>query len=86
MLLTRMSFEPKTSVGRTIACSTSSSARRRSISALPRKYGYGESGDGFETEMWTIRRTPASRAVRNSVSVFSTARSNVIPPCSKRIQ
>jgi hypothetical protein len=40
----------------------------------------------LETEMWTIRRTPASRAVRKSVSVFSTARSNVIPPCSKRIQ
>ena len=40
----------------------------------------------FATLMCTTRRTPARFAAANSVAVFSTARSNVVPPRSKRTQ
>jgi hypothetical protein len=57
-----------------------------STSALPRKYGSGESSAGFVIETWTIRSTPASAAARRSARLFSTARVNVVAPCSNRIQ
>ena len=63
MLLARTSRSPpKIQVGRTIEYGTPASASARSTSALPRKYGSGDSIDGFAMLTWTIRATPARRA------------------------
>ena len=62
MLFVRMSSAPKITVGLSIACDIPDRLTASSTSALPRKYGNGESAVAFVMLTWTIRRTPASSA------------------------
>ena len=73
MLLTSTPSLPKRIAGRRIAYETPVSASARSTSALPRKYGYGDSIVGFVMLTCTMRCTPAWRAAWNSVREFSIA-------------
>ena len=73
MLFTSTPLPPNRIAGRAIAHGTPVPARIRSTAALPRKYGYGESGLGFVIEVCTIRCTPACCAASNSTRLFSTA-------------
>ena len=86
MLFTRTSRPPKNTAGRRIAWERPVSRSADSTSALPRKYGSGESGDGFVIETWTTRSTPASAAARNRARERWTARANVEAPWSNRTQ
>ena len=86
MLLTRMSLGPKTSVGRTIAQSWSLRSSHCSIRCLPRKYARSSAASARDTEMCTIRRTPARRAASKRAIVRRTASSKVDRPRSNRIQ
>ena len=86
MLLIRMSSRPKTTVGRTMAWLRPDSRSARSSTALPRKYGSGESSEGFVMLTCTTRSTPASAAAANRIRVCATAASKSMAPCAKRTQ
>ena len=75
MLLSRTPSPPKRMAGRTIAYETSLSARARSTSALPRKYGNGELLLGCVMLTCTIRCTPARLAAWKSALELATASS-----------
>ena len=77
---------PKIQVGRTIEYGTPACASAYSTSALPRKYGSGDSIEGLVMLTCTTRARPARLAAWNSIREFSIAFAKLVRPWSKRTQ
>ena len=86
MLLISTPSPPNRMAGRSTACETPRSRSACSTAALPRKYGYGESGLGLVIDTCTIRRTPAVAAAWNSMRERVTATGWSTSPCANRTQ